>query len=261
MRGVALSVVARPVDLGVDVEVAGPGERRDPPPVDEVGVPAHVVQMEVGVHNEVDGGRVEPRLGEALQERPVLVVPERHLPGFAVADAGIDHHGAVTRLDHEGLDPQTDAALAVGVPGDQPSVAPDPLFGGCGEEEGRWDVVSLGLHDAGDARAARLPAPGSFCHETDCRQADPTCTSRADEGRRTTLRRRPDPDQTTSGGRAGRQRRSRSGVVHGRDRWSQQPEGTRSSASEGAKASASGRQLARRARATRSVPNAVRIAR
>jgi hypothetical protein len=86
--------------------------------------------MEVRVHDLVHARRVEAGFAEALDERPVLVVPERHLTGLAVADARVDHHDPIAGLDHERLDPHAEPPLAVGELRHQPVVALDALLGG-----------------------------------------------------------------------------------------------------------------------------------
>ena len=58
----------------------------------EARVPAAVIRVQVRVHHRVDPLRREAGVGEALEERPAALVPERQGALLAVAHARVDQH-------------------------------------------------------------------------------------------------------------------------------------------------------------------------
>lgn len=61
------------VEVGGRQQVAGVGEGGHPTPVPELGVPAHVVGVQVGVDHQVDVGRAHAHRRQAVQEVGVPV--------------------------------------------------------------------------------------------------------------------------------------------------------------------------------------------
>jgi hypothetical protein len=61
-------------DLSRAEQVTRAGERRRPAAVDQVRVPADVIDVQVGAHDRVDALRGETSGGEVREERPMLVV-------------------------------------------------------------------------------------------------------------------------------------------------------------------------------------------
>ena len=127
-------------------------------------VPTDVIGVHVGVHDGVDRSGVEAGGGEPLHERPVLVRPEGEGEVLEVAHARIHQHRACAGPDHEGLDPQRDVAVGVGVVGHHPRVRGHGRGGGRGEEELGRDVGDLVLDDAGDRRVTDPPLLGLRAH-------------------------------------------------------------------------------------------------
>ena len=145
LLGLALVLPVRVLALGE--EIARVGKGRHPAAILELGVPAHVIDMQVRAHHEVDRlGRTAASL-QAIEERRVELVPGRVVALLVVAEAGIDQDGVAAGLHDPGVH---GADEAVGARFDMIGHHPD-LLG----VEGL--LVELGEHAVGPkARGAEL---------------------------------------------------------------------------------------------------------
>src|SRR3990167_32452 len=90
--------------LALGEEIARVGEGRHPAAVDELGVPADMIDMQMRAHHEVD------RFGRAaagappVHERRVELVPGRVVALLVVAEASVDQDRVLARLHHPGVD-------------------------------------------------------------------------------------------------------------------------------------------------------------
>ena len=111
----------RPV-LGVDPRqvVASVRERRHPLAVAQHGVPADVVDVQVGAHDGVDRFGREPGRGQVGEKRTLEVREEGVDAGLVVAEAGIDDDAPARRFDDERLDAQPEVPGVVGEVRTQP---------------------------------------------------------------------------------------------------------------------------------------------
>ena len=102
-------------DLAGVGEVAGVGEGGGDGAIGvEGGVPATVVEVEVGIDDNVDLLGVDTGGGERGGEEFLIAVDLTHLGGLLVADAGLDEDGVVSGADDGGVESQEDAVLVVG---------------------------------------------------------------------------------------------------------------------------------------------------
>ena len=164
-------------------DVAGVGEGRYPPAVDERGVPPDVVDMEVRADDGVDGVGGEAGGGEVGQEGELEVVPARVGPRLVVADAGVDGDAGAVDLDHEALDALEEVAVVVDEAPTQPrrlrSDRLDARLVETPEEEARR---RLGLHldNRRDRGPTDLPSTHSGTldppHRANSKETEP-CTS------------------------------------------------------------------------------------
>ena len=67
----------------------------------------------LGMPVAAQGQRLVVIVGQSLEERPLLLVPEEDRPGLEVADARVDEHRPARPLDHRRLHPQADVAVGV----------------------------------------------------------------------------------------------------------------------------------------------------
>ena len=113
-RGVAVGVrVVVPVlELGRHEQIAGVRERRHPLAVDEPRVPAHVVDVQVGAHDDVDRVGREAGGHHVVEERQLQLVPPGVGPGLVVADARVDGDARAVDVDDEALDALEEVAAA-----------------------------------------------------------------------------------------------------------------------------------------------------
>ncbi len=128
-------VFALPVlPLGVGKEVAGVRKRRNPRPVDQAGVPSHVVDVEVGTQHGVDRLRWEAGCGQILEERARAHAPRLDRALLVVAEAGVDEDAPPVALDDQRPDRHVDLALRRRVVRDHPPDLADPVRGRVGEQ-------------------------------------------------------------------------------------------------------------------------------
>ena len=180
--------------LGPGEQVAGVGERRQPPAVDQTGVPADVVDVQVGADHLGDRFRRVARCGQVRKERQLQVVPVGAVAHLVVADAGVDRDAVIADVDHEALDAHQEVAVVADEVGTEPA-------GGLGagehvvlaealEQEPRRRR-SLALGNGRDRRVADLPLQHVRVPPS-ARQLEPSILRRP-AARRTVLH-RPVPD-------------------------------------------------------------------
>ena len=85
-------------------EVLRVGEGRHPAAVLEFGVPAHVIDMQMGAHHEVDRLRRTAAGPQSIEEGRVELVPTWIVPRLVVAEAGVDQDGVPAGLQYPGMD-------------------------------------------------------------------------------------------------------------------------------------------------------------
>ena len=142
--GVVVAVVADllpRLELGLAEQVAGVGEGR---PVLSglrvlVGVPADVVEVQVGAHHGVDFLAGNAEALQILQEAHVQVAENNVLALTPGTDAAVDDDRAARSLDHEALEVHPLPAIGRGVVRVQPVEREDFLLGRFGH--GHADVV------------------------------------------------------------------------------------------------------------------------
>ena len=90
-------------------DVGRAGERRQPVAADQPGIPAYVVDVQVGADDEVEILQLEPGRGQALKERRLEIAEDRQArPLLVVACAGVDQHRLALVLDDPALQPGVD---------------------------------------------------------------------------------------------------------------------------------------------------------
>ncbi len=98
-------MVAPVLIFGFTEHVARIGEGRHPFAANEFGVPADVVDMQMGAEHGVDAVRRKAWFRHGFEERAFPVIPGRHRAAFlVVAQTGIDHDPAGGRLHHQRVD-------------------------------------------------------------------------------------------------------------------------------------------------------------
>ena len=153
----ALGVVAPVGVLDPAHQVARVGEGRTPAPVDQHGVPADVVDVQVGAQHGVDRLARVAGGGKIGEERAVQVVPGRNAATLlVVAEAGVDHDAPRGGFDHQGVDAHAQAARFIGEMRAQPADGQDGLARGVGQDEAAA-AGGFQLDDAGDEDVADAP--------------------------------------------------------------------------------------------------------
>src|ERR1700733_10851984 len=101
-----------------------------------------------------------------ILEKCVLHVAEHvELALPVVADAGVDHHGAALRAQHEALEGDDHAAVGRGEVRHQPPELLHELRRGVGEQHGDVIFEAIDFDDARDIDVAHSPVPYVFsCH-------------------------------------------------------------------------------------------------
>src|SRR5262245_13954166 len=102
-----LAALAFPVGvLALGEQVLGVGERRHPAAVDQLGVPADMVDMQMRAHHEIDRFGRTTAGAQALEKRCVEIAPAGVGALLVVAETSVDQDGVPGRLD----DPRMDRA-------------------------------------------------------------------------------------------------------------------------------------------------------
>ncbi len=143
-------------------EVAGVGEARDPAVARLVGVPAAVVQVQVGADHRVDAVRRIARIGQVLEEGPGQVREDVVFALAVIADAGVDHDPPAPGGHDEGLEVHPHAPIGRGVMGREPVVTQQQLRLGVLEQHPDVVLEVVKLDDADDLHIADTPALDVF---------------------------------------------------------------------------------------------------
>src|ERR1700729_1012834 len=90
------------------------GESRHPLAIFEHGVPANMIEMEMGADYGVDRFAREARLRELIEKRQGHLIPFRETGALLViADAGVDEDAAALGLHEQRMDAQKNLARLV----------------------------------------------------------------------------------------------------------------------------------------------------
>ncbi len=130
-------------------QVGGVREGRNPAPVEQLRVPAHMVAVQMGAEHVVHAlgrhaGRRHPRQPGAVGAH--VPAGDRGI-GLVAAHAGVDHDGALRGLQHIGLDGEDDHA-GLGV--DQPAQVVAHFGDGAGRGLGVLGPGVLGRAEGGE---------------------------------------------------------------------------------------------------------------
>ena len=159
-RLLLLVALGAPVlELALADQVTGLGEGRDPLAVLEHGVPAHVVDVQVGADHHVDAIAAPAGVGEVLQEGRGQRAAARDAARPVVADARVDHQPQPRRLDQQCVDGKLQPVVLA----DEVRIEPGRLAQlGCRrlrqeDVRPRWHR-QLHLHHPADLHPPHLPA-------------------------------------------------------------------------------------------------------
>jgi hypothetical protein len=143
-------------------QVARAGEGRDPPAVDQHGVPADVIDVQVRAQHRIDGLARETGRGQVFEEPPLAIVPGGDAPILlVVAEAGVDDDPPSRRLDDERVDAHLEAAFGIGEVRDEPRDGQDGLARRLGQDEAAA-TRGFELHDFRHRYVADLPLHRRF---------------------------------------------------------------------------------------------------
>ena len=126
-----VAVAAPAGELLLANDVAGVGERRHPVAVAQLSVPAAMIVVQVGAHDEVDVGGLEPCRGQTLQVGPVELVEVVHRVRLAVPRARVDEHDPAVGDEDPALEDEVETVRrrrgsAAPASDDAPPAAPRP---------------------------------------------------------------------------------------------------------------------------------------
>ncbi len=148
-----LAIVAPVLVFGSAEHVARIGKSRHPFPVHQAGVPADMVDMQMGAQHGVDAVGRKAGFAHGFEERTLPVVPGRQVAALlVVAEPGIDHDPAGRRLHHQRVDRHFEPALVGGEMRNQPGRFADFLIAG----------ERLQLNDFRDFDLAHFPVHSAF---------------------------------------------------------------------------------------------------
>src|SRR4051812_5337097 len=137
-------------------------ESGHPSAVNEAGVPAHVIDMQVRAQHDVDAVRRKAGVAHGLEKRPFPVVPGRHGAAFLViSEPGIDHDAQRRRLDYERVDRHLESTFLGGEMGDQPRQISNLFVGGQRQDKARASD-RFQFDDFRDLDLAHLPMHRRF---------------------------------------------------------------------------------------------------
>ncbi len=140
-------------------QVAGVGKGRDPLAVHQPGVPAGVVEVQVGAQHRVDALGRTAHMGDVFQEAGLQVVEHGEVPGPIVAQAGVDHDAPVAGPDDEGLERDHHLAFGRAEVGKQPVVLAQQLGRTAFEQHRKVVGEAIDLDNPADLDIADLPLP------------------------------------------------------------------------------------------------------
>ena len=132
-----------------------------------MGVPADVVLVEMGVHDEIDVGRLHPGGPKAVEPRQIELVPEDQVQVLAVADARIDEDRPPGVPEDERLHAKGDGtAVVIGGAGRKPRHSARDVRRDCVRiEEADRDTRRLRLDHRRECGVADLPGRGAVLAE------------------------------------------------------------------------------------------------
>ena len=152
-----VAMVAPVLELGLAEHIAGIGKGRHPLAADEFGVPADMIDMQVGAEHRVDAVRGKTRRRQGVEERILAVVPGRHVAAMLViAQTSVDDDPPRWRLHQQRVDRHFEAAFLIGEMRNQPGQFLDFLVGRQRQDEA-GTADRLQLDDLGDFDLAYRP--------------------------------------------------------------------------------------------------------
>ena len=145
------------VELGTGHEIARIRKGRHPLPVDPHGVPADMIDMQVGAHHRVDRFTREAGLRQVAKERSLQVVPAGKRPILLViAKAGINDDAPRWRLDDQRVDAHLEPPFVIHEVGLHPFDFAAGLAGCLRQDETRT-ADRLDFKDLGDGHRSNAP--------------------------------------------------------------------------------------------------------
>jgi hypothetical protein len=143
--------------FGAAKQVLRIGESGHPAAVNQHGIPADVIDMQVRAQHDVNAFALKTGRREVFKERTLQHIPSRVAAArLVVADTGVDDNALVLRLDDEGLDATDQLAVRRGEVWLQPSLLEDLLGAEVAVAELRLSFHLL-FDDAGDRDISDLP--------------------------------------------------------------------------------------------------------
>ena len=133
------------------------GKCRHPAPVDQPGVPADMIGMQMSTHDDIDVFRGDALRAQIIHPRPFLAMPVRpDGPVLVVADAGIDQDGQALCPDDIAPESHDDVAcFRIDAVRLQPAAVPVHRVPGRIGIQFKWIAVnSLPFHHAADGYVA-----------------------------------------------------------------------------------------------------------
>src|SRR5262245_6055649 len=147
-------------------EIARVRESGQPLAVDQPGVPAHVVDVQVRAQHGIDRlGRKTGRR-QIVKEAALPIIPSRYTALlFVIAETGVDDDPPPRRFDDKGVDAHLEAANLVGEVRHEPGNRQHRRARGLRQDESAA-ASGLALHDLAHADVAELPLhrSGSMCN-------------------------------------------------------------------------------------------------
>src|SRR5712675_428388 len=163
-----VAVVAPVLIFGLAEHVTRIGEGRHPFAAGELGVPADVIDMQMGTQHSVDAVGRKARGRHGLEEWIFPVIPDRNLAAFlVVAKAGIDHDPVRGGFHHQGVDRHFETAFVRGEVWNEPGQFLDFFIGGQGEDKS-GAAGRLQFDDFRDFDLAHIPVHRAFPSRLRC---------------------------------------------------------------------------------------------
>src|SRR4029450_351088 len=136
-------------------QIARPRKRRHPLPLDQSGVPANMIRMQMGADDGINTFRRISRLSQLREEWPLPFVPGGNAPFFGIPNARVHHNPLSGDLQHQRM--YTAHCITIGgqkrgQPWDAGQVVERRLWP---DEPHPWRFKFL---DTGDTHCPHLPA-------------------------------------------------------------------------------------------------------
>src|SRR5215831_15729449 len=152
-----VAMVAPVLIFGPAEKVARPLKGWQPSVVDKAGVPADMVDVEMGAEHDIDALGWKAGLRHDVEIRTVALIPGRYAAALlVVAKPRIDHDAMLQCLHHQRMDRHFQPAFFGRKMRDQPRKLADFLVGCLRQDEPRR-ADGLQFHDLGDLDLAYLP--------------------------------------------------------------------------------------------------------